>query len=279
MTSSETLRFDDLAPYLLRQNGNFLYKVPFRGGWAVLKIYYGSRGTVAAIRKSFGNVVIHGQTSYMPKTRCRIERECLELWAKHGFRTFRIYDGVAVEAPGVRPGGWLLLEYVAAPKLVGYLPDASIPLDERFATYRRFLLEWSRRHELAVTLSEPKLVHENGDGKHVMILADGFLWFDFEMVYRSRRRVREAISREIINYLWNLMKAMPRDLHERFLDETIAGYPERARLAGAYDFLYRNSNVLIRMGRAIDRALYKRARKPTSKYNVVRRLMERLPQS
>jgi len=277
MTSSETLRFDDLKPYLLRKNGNFLYKVPFRGGWAVLKIYYGSRGTVANLRKSVGNMLLHGQTSYMPKTRCRIERECLELWAKHGFRTFRIYDGVAVEHPDAKPGGWLLLEYVDAPKLVKYLPDASVPLDGRFATYRRFLTEWSRRHELAIELREPKLVHENGDGKHVMILPDGFLWFDFEMVYRSRRAVASHVSREIINFMWNLMKALPRDLHERFLDETIAGYPVRERLVGAYDFLYRNSNVFIRLGRAIDRALYKRARKPSSKYNVIRRLMERLP--
>ena len=94
--TKEVIRFDDLKPYLLLQNGNFLYKVPFRDGWAVLKVFYGSRGTWGRLQKSFSNVVLYGQTSYMPKTRCRIERECLDLWGRHGFRVF----GVCVVVDG-----------------------------------------------------------------------------------------------------------------------------------------------------------------------------------
>ncbi|MGA1489182.1 MAG: hypothetical protein ACO4B3_09275 [Planctomycetota bacterium] len=105
----EVLKFDDLTPYLLLKNGNFLYRVPFRDGEAVLKVYYGSRNTIEMALKSFENVVFGGQTSYMPRTRLRIERECLDLWASHGFRVFDRYDDVEVFAPNCPPGGYMLL--------------------------------------------------------------------------------------------------------------------------------------------------------------------------
>ena len=36
MSGREVLKFDDLKPHLLLQNGNFLYKVPYHDGWAIL---------------------------------------------------------------------------------------------------------------------------------------------------------------------------------------------------------------------------------------------------
>lgn len=275
----EILAFDDLTPYLMLKNGNYLYKVPFRGGWAVLKVYYGSRPLWETWLKSLGNVVFEGQTSYMPKTRLRVERECLELWRKRGFRTFQVYDDVEVRAPAAQcpPGGWLLLEYVSEPKLVGYMPDERIPLEERFATWRRFLAEWSLRHDVAEREREPRLVHENGDGKHVMILPTGeFLWFDFEMVFRSRARVPEYVAHEIVQFLWNLLRHAPGELGERILAETAAHYPNKARLRLAHDVFLRHPSALHRLGRALDR-LKAKSRKPTSKYNVARRLRAALP--
>lgn len=275
----EVLRFDDLAPYLLLKNGNFLYKVPFRGAHAVLKVYYGSRGTLARLTKSFENVLLAGQTSYMPRTRLRIERECMALWRSHGFRVFELYEGVEVEAPGCPAGGYLLMEYVEAPKLIDYLCDPAVPTDAKLELYRRFLAEWGRRHALAIAEREPRLVHENGDGKHVMLLGepgDGFLWFDFEMVYRSARRVRDHVSHEIVQYLWHTLKTVPPELAEALLEETVRSYPSRERLEAAYGYFYRHPNPLHRLGRALDRRLFARSKKPTSKYNVARRLHERL---
>ena len=78
MSPKEILEFDDLQQYLLLQNGNFLYKVPYRDGWAVLKVYYGSRGFVGRLRKSFSNIIA-GQTSYMPQTRRRIEADGVDV--------------------------------------------------------------------------------------------------------------------------------------------------------------------------------------------------------
>lgn len=277
-TRKEVLRFDDLTPYLLLKNGNYLYKVPFRGGWAVLKVYYGSRGLLETWSKSLGNVLFEGQTSYLPKTRRRMERECLALWARHGFRTMRVYDDVEVEAPPSQcpPEGYLLLEYVEAPTLEQYLRDPERPQEEKLSVYERWVAEWSRRHAVAEREREPRLMHENGDAGHVFILEDGgFLWFDFEMVYRSRSKVREYLGHEIIQYLWHLLRNTPPELHEPLLEATVRAYSDRERLAFAPRVFLDPPRLLMRVARGID-ARRKRGRKPTSKYNVARRLRAKL---
>ncbi len=273
----ETLHFADLKPYLLLQNGNYLYKIPFRGGWAVLKVYYGSRSWFSSVVKSLENVVLAGQTSYMPKTRLRMEAECMALWRKHGFRVFDTYPEVRVEAPGCPEGGYMLFEYVEAPKLINWLNDQSKSAEARFALYRRWLPEWSRRHDIAIREREPRLVHENGDGKHVMLLEDGsFLWFDFEMTFRSRRRVAEHISHEIIQYLWFLRKSTPPEIQERLIKETVRHYPVKERLLAAHDYFWRHPNWLHRFGRACDRTFKAKAKKPSSKYSIARMIREEL---
>lgn len=272
----EVLEFDDLTPYLLLKNGNFLYKVPYRGGWAVLKVYYGSRPLHETVLKSIGNVLFEGQTSYMPLTRRRVELECLRLWRDRGFRVFDVYEHVEVIAPPQQcpPGGYLLLEYVEAPKLREYLVGPA-PVDERFATYRRWLLEWCRRHTLAEAEREPRLVHENGDAKHVMLLDDGFLWFDFEMVFRDRDHVHEHVAHEIIQFLWFFLRMLPEELGERLLEETVLGYPDTYRLEFAPRVFLDPPRLLPRWARRLDQ-LKPKSHKPSSKYNVARRLQAAL---
>lgn len=274
--SNETLRFDDLKPYLLLKNGNYLYKIPFRGGWAVLKVYYGSRGWFSCVVKSLENVLLAGQTSYMPKTRLRVEAECMAIWQKHGFRVFKTYPDVRVEAPDCPPGGYMLFEYVNAPKIGDILRDQSKPVAERWELYRRWLPEWSRRHDIAIREREPKLVHENGDGKHVMILDKEFLWFDFEMAFRSRSKVAEHISHEIIQFIWNLRKSTPPEISEHLIEETVRHYPDKERLLRAHDYFWKHPNLIHRFGRACDRAFKAKSRKPNSKYNVAWLLREAL---
>ena len=272
----ETLRFDDLTPYLLLQNGNYLYKIPFRGGWAVLKVYYGSRSWFSRIVKSLENVLLAGQTSYMPKTRLRIESECLDVWREHGFRVFETYPDIQVVAPNCPEGGYMLFEYVDAVKLDAFLRDESKPVQERFDLYVDWLKEWSRRHDIAIREREPRLVHENGDGKHVMLTGDGFLWFDFEMIYRGRKNVHHHVSHEIVQYIWFLMRNTPEAIRSRLIAETVSGYPDKRRLVGAYDYFWRHPNPFHRLGRAAERALKAKARRPDSKYSVARMLKENL---
>lgn len=279
-TSREVLRFDDLDPYLLLKNGNFLYKVPFREGWAVLKVYFGSRGPWSRFTKSVENVLLAGQTSYLPRTRRRVELECLHLWSRHGFRVYGTFEEVEVQAPNCPADGYLLFEFLEAPKLHHFLRDESIDIEERFRTYRVWLPEWSRRHDIAIADREPRLVHENGDGKHVLILGnDQFLWFDFEICYRSRSRVGDHVSHEIVQYIWNIMKMVPPEIRERVLAETVDHYPDRARLETAHDYFFNHPNPFHRWGRAFDRRFSKRAQKASSKYNIARKLHERLGSS
>jgi hypothetical protein len=271
------LRFDDLTPYLLLKNGNFLYKIPFRGDHAVVKVYYGSRNWLQTMTKSLQNFA-SGQSSYLPRTRWRIERECLAVWRERGFRVYETYDDVRIDAPGCRPEGYTVFEYRTGPSLNRYLNDDAIPLEDRLDVWRRFLLEWGRRHQLAIAEREPRLVHENGDGKHVLVLDEGFLWFDFEIVWTAPSRVADQVAHEIIQYLWQISKSVPESLRPRLLEETVAHYPDTDRLRDAWRFFLANRSPIQRIARGLDRGTA-RGRKPTSKYRVAARLRSLLEAS
>jgi hypothetical protein len=270
MHGAETLVFDDLAPHLLLRNGNFLYKIPFRGGFAVVKVYRGSRGPLETLRKSLQNRA-SGQTSYRARTRLRVERECLDAWRKQGFRVYDTFDDVVIDAPQCPPGSYAVFEYRKGPSLNEHLADASLPEDARFATWRRFLLEWGRRHALAIELRDTRLVHENGDGKHVMVFDDGFLWLDFEVIWTDAARISEHVSHEIVQYLWQISKSIPEPLRPRLLRETASHYPDRDRLRDAWRLFLAHPRPLMRAARRLDRRT-PRGRKPTSKYAVAERL-------
>ena len=273
--AKEKLKFQDLNQYLLLKNGNYLYKVPFRDGFAVLKVYYGSRSAMTYIAGTISNY-FQGQTSFMPRARLANEKKCLDIWRNAGFRVFDIYEDV--EVTGLPEGGYMLFEYLPALKFMDYFGDTSIPLEGRMATYRRFLKEWHRRHNIAVTLREPRLIHENGDMKHVMITDEGFLYFDFEMSFRSHKkaRVEEFVSREILAYLKSLHKIVGRELFSVFLDETIDHYPATEFLKNTYTVMFTHPNPVIRLARWFDRKTDRRAAKPHSKYNVALQLKNRL---
>ena len=133
----------------------------------------------------------------------------MKLWREAGFRVFDTYDDVIVEGCVPRKG-WYLFEYVDRPRFIHYFADSGVPLDERLDMWKRFLPMWQHRHRLALDRSEPKLIHENEDLKHVMIMEDGqFLFFDFEMLcYRSRRKVKDLVNREILSRLKSLAKTV-----------------------------------------------------------------------
>jgi hypothetical protein len=271
--AGEILQYDNLEKYLLLKNGNYLYKVPFKDGYAVLKVYFGTRSRWRYIGGTISNF-FEGQTSFMPRARMRNEKKCLNIWRQAGFRVFQTYDDVAVE--GLPAGGYMLFEYLPALQFKDYFGDESIALEDRLYTYRRFLEVWHRRHDMAIRQREPCLVHENGDLKHVMIVDDQFLFFDFEMTYRSRRRVREFVTREILAYLKSLGKIVGPDLFPVFLQETIDRYPGMALLENTYRIMFKHPNFIIRWARNFDRKLSSKAAKPFSKHNVARCLKEML---
>ena len=271
--SSEILKFDNLDDYLLLKNGNYLYKIPFRDGYAVLKVYFGTRSVLRYVGGSISNF-FEGQTSFMPRARMRNEKRCLQIWRDAGFRVFKTYDDVLVK--GLPAGGYMLFEYLPALQFKDYFPDDAISIEERLNTYRRFLKVWHRRHDLAVKQQEPRLVHENGDLKHVMLVDDQFLFFDFEMTYRSQLRVPEFISREILAYLKSLGKIVGPELFPVFLEQTLEHYAAPELLKNAYQLMFAHPNPIVRVARIIDQKYSAGAAKPFSKYNVARYLKKLL---
>lgn len=269
--NKERLKFENLEQFLLLKNGNYLYKVPYRDGFAVLKVYFGNRSWLRYLTGTISNY-FQGQTSFMPKARLTNEKKCLDIWNKSGFRVFKTYQDVEVE--GLPEGGYLLFEYLPALKFKDFFGDSGVPLEERLTTYRRFLKDWHRRHALAVNRCEPRLVHENGDMKHVMIVEGDFLYFDFEMSFRSRNpvRVSEFVSREILAYLKSLRKIVGKDLFSLFLEQTVSHYPETGFLRNTYGVMFQHPNPFVRLARKVDRKTDARAAKPHSKYNVALQL-------
>jgi len=271
--ATEILEIENLDQYLLLKNGNYLYKIPFREGYAVLKVYYGSRSMLRYISGSISNF-FEGQTSFMPRARMVNEKKCLNIWREAGFRVFDTYGDVIVK--DLPEGGYMLFEYLSALKFIDYFGEASVALEDRLHTYRRFLKEWYRRHDMAIKRQEPRLVHENGDLKHVMIVDDQFLFFDFEMTYRSRRKVKEFVTREILAYLKSLGKIVGPELFPVFLKETIDHYPDTELLKNTHRIMFAHPNPFIRMARIVDRRFYPNAKKPFSKHNVARQLKKML---
>lgn len=269
--NEHVLRFDNLKDYLLHKNGNYLYKVPFRGEWAVLKVYFGDQKNFRYIHKTFNNLIFNTKSSFMPRQRRLTELECLQLWREAGFRVFGTYDDVVVE--GLPEGGYALFEYTEAQRFKEYFSDGTVPVEERLKMWRSFLPVWHRRHVLAIKQQDTRLVHENGDLKHVLIMDDGqFLFFDFEMVFKSRSRIKEFVAREIVAYLKSLCDYVGQDERLEFMKETIEHYPDRSLLESVYDFSFRHPNPFLRFGRFMDRVVKPRARKPFSKYNVALKL-------
>ncbi len=260
----------------LAGEGNYVWKIPFAGGTdgaAVLKVYYGSRSVLLYLKKSLGNWLLTGRTSQMPRARFEMETGCVRLWERHGFRCFGMHPEVVVE--GLPENGYMVYAWTPGRHFKDYFADEQVPLDERLATWRRWLPEWHRRHALAVQLGEPRLIHENGDVKHVMLWQGGFTYFDFEIAFRSRN-LRDLVGRELLAYLRSVGKFFGEALYDRMLDEVVAHYPDKSLLLTGWTHAYRNDNLFVRWGRALDRLAKPKHRSRWSKYAVARDLKRRL---
>jgi len=269
-----TLRLSDFPEKEhLAGAGNWLYKIPFRDGHAVLKIYFGSRHPLLHVKKTVGNILVTGRTSHMPRARCRYEVESVKVWEKHGFRCFGMFPEVVFE--DLPEGGYMLFEYVPGEHFKTYFRDESIPVEERLATWKRWLPEWHRRHRAAIDHGEPRLIHENGDVKHVMLWEGGFLYFDFEIGFRSRD-IRDLVGRELLAYLRSVGKFFGDDMYELMMDAVVSHYPDKSLLLAGWEHAFHNRNRLVRVARSVDFAVKPANRKRYSKYNVALDLKRRL---
>ncbi|MCG3133954.1 MAG: hypothetical protein HMLKMBBP_01223 [Planctomycetes bacterium] len=267
------LRLADLEKTHLAGEGNFLWKIPLRGGVAVLKVYYGSRSPLLYWKKTFGNLVLTGRSSHMPAARCATEMRCIDAWEKHGFTCFPRYPEVRFE--DLPDDGYMVFGFVPGKHFRDYFRDPKIPAEEKLATWRRWVPEWHRRHRIAVETGDNHLIHENGDVKHVMLWKGGFVYFDFEMIYTGRN-LRTLVGREILAYMRSVGRFFGPELYEPMMDALVACYPDKALLMAAWECAYRDPNLFMRFARFLDRTLKPANRKPFSKYGVARDLKKRL---
>ena len=210
----------------------------------------------------------------MPRARLQNEQRAMRVWKEAGFRVFGIYENVEVE--GLPKGGYALYAYVPGRNFHKYLPDESVPIEERLHWYRVFLDQWHRRHALACRTRNPLLIHENGDIKHVMLYQDELYWFDFEMVFRSGAHIEDLVARELLAYIKTLASFLPPERFDLFFSETLDRYPARDLLERIYPYMFRNRNPLVRFGRRLDFAFRRRARKPNSKYRLALKVRDTL---
>ncbi|MCB9897733.1 MAG: hypothetical protein H6825_07005 [Planctomycetes bacterium] len=262
-----TLRLADFPEKQhLAGEGNWLYLIPFRGGRAVLKIYHGTRSPIVHLRKTVNHWLVSGRTSHMPRARRDREMECTRLWEACGFRSFRMRP--EVRFADLPEDGYMLFEYVPGTLLRDHLRDEELPLEARLDTWRRFVLEQAARHALAVGRDEPRLIHENGDCKHVMLHPDGgFLTFDLEIGFRSRH-VRDLAGREVLAHLASLGRHLGERLYARLLADLVAVHPDRGLLDAAWQHVFANPSPVLRAARGLERRLRSRAQKRFSKHRV-----------
>jgi hypothetical protein len=270
----QTLRLADFPEKEhLAGHGNWLYKIPFRDDYAVLKIYFGNRNPLLHWKKSFGNLFITGRTGHLPRTRCKVEVDCVNLWEKHGFPCFKMYP--EVKFSDVPEGGYMLFDYVPGIHFRTYFRDETVSLEERMETWEKWLPIWHRRHKIAVELTEPRLIHENGDMKHVMLWKGDFVNFDFEITFRSKD-IRDLVGREMLAYMRSIGKAFGDEMYDRMMDGIIKWYPDKALLMEAYIHGIENRNPVMRFFRLLDRTFRSANKKQYSKYNVAFDLKRRL---
>ena len=96
-------------------------------------------------------------------------RDCearrLTIWNRHGFRVPKLEDVRVTELEG-KPH--LVMEFIEARTLQEVLKDSLQPLNDRLQRLRSIVAENRRRHDLALKLQEPGLLHHDPNTSNVL---------------------------------------------------------------------------------------------------------------
>jgi tRNA A-37 threonylcarbamoyl transferase component Bud32 len=212
-----------------RGNGkHVVVKATLGGRPVVVKLYGRKRPWLHTILREIG-VHFVGRSSTLPGKRCAAERGVLELWRRHGFDVPEVLD-VVLPSSEKRPH--LVLEWVPGRDLRTLVADRSVALAEKKALLARFARGWSRRHDLALELREPRLIQVHPGFHHVLVAGDRLVQFDFELTYTLPGAVPRLIQREIVGFLRTL-RSSARESYDELLGEVTAAYGARERIEAA----------------------------------------------
>ncbi len=226
---------------------HLVVKVELAGRPAVIKLYGRKRDWLRDVLRDLGHRWIVGKTGMTAAARCRTERETLELWRRHGFDVPALVEPAVLDAtlPADLPPLRLVCEYVVGRELSDQIADPGEPLVEKERLLALLAREWSRRHTLAIAITEPRLIQAHAMLAHVIHVAardgvgDGvghgtverLVTHDFEVAWAKRSAVARLVSLEIAQLLDSLARAVPQEQLAPLVAAFVRGYPERARLA------------------------------------------------
>jgi len=236
----------------------------------VIKSYGRSRGP---LHTAFSRMAAYltGRSAGDPQSRFLTEKKALDIWRQNGFEVF--------QQPGQPPPvgidlPHLVLEYVSGPTLKKYFADPGIVKSDKLSLFRRFILEWGRRHYLAKALGNRYLIQKHATFQHVLVSSDGrLIFYDFETVYTRPYSLPAIIAREICGYMRSLFGVVAGEDFNDFLEVLIAEYPHPEFLTYPYHYFFCHPNKFVRIVHLFDRQLH-RNRRPKSKYNVALRIQE-----
>jgi len=128
--------------------------------------------------------------------RCACEQATLEVWSKHGFKVPGILE---TEIPELQSKPHLILDHVGQLTLQEFLQDKSVAQKEKLEGLSKIIRENRRRHELAVGLNEPRLIHADANTSNILISGQDFYTIDFETTIPADR-LEESLSIEIAKF-------------------------------------------------------------------------------
>lgn len=216
-------------------------KVELGGAPAVLKLYGRKRDWLKDALRSLGQRLVVGKTGMAPATRCRVERETLAVWRRHGFD---VPAELALPLPAEVPPLRLLLEWLPGELFHVSIHRADGPLADKVRRLERLARESGRRHAVALAEREPRLVQAHATLVHVMVVPalDGgaaperLVTFDFEVAWARRSSIPRLIGLELMQLLESIAAFAPLDQIAPLIRAFVAAYPERetmVRLAAA----------------------------------------------
>ncbi|MBL8844109.1 MAG: hypothetical protein JNL90_21470 [Planctomycetes bacterium] len=211
-------------------------KIALDGVPAVLKLYGRKRDWLKDTLRDVGHRWFLGKTGMTPHARWATERETLALWRAHGFD---VPAELPLPLPSAVPPLRLLSEFVPGQPLYLAVEHATLPLAEKERLIRWVAADWSRRHDLALQLVEPRLVQSHAMLAHVFHVAPGaqgagsperLVTFDFEVAWARRSALPRLVSLEIAQLFDSIARWAPLDHIGPLIAAFVRGYPSRERL-------------------------------------------------
>lgn len=247
MTSILNCRVLDRSTH--RGGDQAVVKIDTSRGAVVVKRFGRRRTRVREALIQIGHWTFAGKTRIAPERRCRTEREALLLWARHGFDVPRL---VNLDLDPLIRGPYVVLEYLPGRTVHDVLADPAVTEHDKLRFLARFSAAWGRRHALAIETREPRLIHEHGSFRHVLVSGERLVTFDFEIGWTRKGIVPYLVGREIASFVRSLARVSAGAFEAR-LAALLREYPDHALFREATQCVVRARNPIRWLSLRIER--------------------------